>query len=105
MGACREMRLPRSESESQSMSPSAALDSLAAATAPAPWLILALAAALHAVASGRRVSCLFDTLLPRVAPRKPLTVSWTSVCNFCLGFPSVLQGARTLLESTAKNVP
>jgi len=36
MGACREMRLPRSESESQSMSPSAALDSLAAAAAPAP---------------------------------------------------------------------
>ena len=36
MGACREMRLPRSESESQSMSPfSGALDSLAA-TAPAP---------------------------------------------------------------------
>ena len=35
MGACREMRLPRSESESQSMSPSAALDSLAAAAAPA----------------------------------------------------------------------
>ena len=34
MGACREMRLPRSESESQSMSPSAALDSLAAAAAP-----------------------------------------------------------------------
>ena len=36
MGACREMRLPRSESESQSMSPSAALDSFAAAAAPAP---------------------------------------------------------------------
>ena len=38
MGACREMRLPRSESESQSMSPfSGALDSLAAdAAAPAP---------------------------------------------------------------------
>ena len=36
MGACREMRLPRSESESQSMSPSAALDSLAVAAAPAP---------------------------------------------------------------------
>ena len=36
MGACREMRLPRSESESQSMSPfSGALDSTAAA-APAP---------------------------------------------------------------------
>ena len=35
MGACREMRLPRSESESQSMSPSAALDSLAAAAARA----------------------------------------------------------------------
>ena len=33
MGACREMRLPRSESESQSMSPSAALDSTAAAPA------------------------------------------------------------------------
>ena len=47
MGACREMRLPRSESESQSMSPSAALDSLAAAAAPAPVgliLITALAA-------------------------------------------------------------
>ena len=41
MGACREMRLPRSESESQSMSPfSGALDSLAAdAAAPAPKLI------------------------------------------------------------------
>ena len=36
MGACREMRLPRSESESQSMSFSGALDSLAAAAAPAP---------------------------------------------------------------------
>ena len=38
MGACREMRLPRSESESQSMSPfSGALDSLAAdGAAPAP---------------------------------------------------------------------
>ena len=38
MGACREMRLPRSESESQSMSPfSGALDSLAAdAPAAAP---------------------------------------------------------------------
>ena len=30
MGACREMRLPRSESESQSMSFSGALDSLVA---------------------------------------------------------------------------
>ena len=37
MGACREMRLPRSESESQSMSPfSGALDSTAAAPAAAP---------------------------------------------------------------------
>ena len=57
MGACREMRLPRSESESQSMSPfSGALDSLAAAAAPKNpfksfWLILP-SPALHAVASG-----------------------------------------------------
>ena len=36
MGACREMRLPRSESESQSMSFSGALDSALAAAAPAP---------------------------------------------------------------------
>ena len=66
MGACREMRLPRSESESQSMSPfSGALDSTAAAPAAAPPAAegqssststenigLALAAALHEVASG-----------------------------------------------------
>ena len=38
MGACREMRLPRSESESQSMSPSAALDSLA--DIQFKWLLL-----------------------------------------------------------------
>ena len=37
MGACREMRLPRSESESQSMSPfSGALDSAAAPAAAPP---------------------------------------------------------------------
>ena len=36
MGACSEMRLPRSLSLSQSMSFSGALDSLAAAAAPAP---------------------------------------------------------------------
>ena len=37
MGACREMRLPRSESESQSMSPfSGALDSTAAPAAAPP---------------------------------------------------------------------
>ena len=36
MGACREMRLPRSESESQSMSFSGALDSAAAPAAAPP---------------------------------------------------------------------
>ena len=99
MGACREMRLPRSESESQSMSPSAALDSLAAAAAPEDPRAQGGRARkhggredergseTHSKASGfnfntgprrglherRRVNGLFNTLLPRVAPHKPFT--------------------------------